>query len=78
MAGTPKAARVFGYSAVVVKGLRGNVREADECVHERELTRMIEFQAGNPLAAGGTVGAASVRSWPRSTKVSRMSCWTFR
>src|SRR5205823_13982733 len=33
---------------------------------------------GMRLPLGRRVGAASARSWPRSTNVSRMSCWTLR
>ena len=54
---------------------RGDVGEAYQSVHHRQLARMVEFKAGNPLSTGKTVGSASFRSWPRSTKVSRMSCW---
>ena len=38
----------------------GNVREADERMHERELAGMIQFQAGNPLAVGEVCGFGEV------------------
>ncbi len=56
----------------------GDVGEAHERVHQGELPRVVELEAGDALARRVIVGAASVRGWPRSIKESRMSCCTFR
>jgi len=47
-------------------------------VHEGELSWVVELEAGDALSVEVIVGSVSFRSWPRSMKVSRMSCWTFR
>lgn len=41
----------------------------------RGLSRL---RPGIPFPDEVIVGSASFRSWPRSMKVSRMSCWTLR
>src|SRR5262249_6349243 len=56
----------------------GDVREAHEGVHQGKLAGLSSRSPGMGFSVGVMGGSASRRKWPRSMKVSRISCWTLR
>jgi len=69
--GRSRAAATTGCRVFDRKGVAGgDVGEAHHRVHQRELPRVVELEAGDPSASGEPRRSAKCRSWPRSTKVS--------
>ena len=45
---------------------------------DAECNRALRLAVPEGVLYAVMVGCASFRSWPRSTKLSRMSCWMFK